>query len=250
MLLAASSLAQQKTAKELDELSGPVHTVTTESATLTLEAGELVEGPKTTLSFITYGTDGNDGRSGGTAASLSPIEPTRKLNEKGEEIERVYKNADETIARKTVFSRDGAGRVIEETDYKPDGSLMSRAVFTYDGGGNTDSMSFYNSQNVLTRKLTWVFDKKGNRTEWTESNLRGKEFRLFCKITSVYNDKNLVIEETQDGNPEGVITKKVFSYEYDATGNWIKRDRAWWYTQSGQTQLGGMDRTYRTISYY
>lgn len=252
LLFAYPALGQSKTSKGIDGLVGPVHSVTTESATFSSENGVWVEGPREAISFIIYDTDGNDGRFGKGLQSPVAGEVKSRYDDKGREIEQVYENRDGSILVKRVFKYDGKDRKTEETDYEADGSQMRRAVFTFDEYGNTSSMSFYDERDTLTRKLTWTFDSKGNRTEWTESILRGNELSLFCKITDHYDDKGNPVEEIQYGNPEGRVTKQMFRYEFDAMGNWIKRDREWRAVEvsSGQSYTTHRITDYRTISYY
>src|SRR5207247_11404562 len=107
-----------------------------------------------------------------------------------------------------------------------EGKLVRRNAITFDEKGNMSSVSSFDSEDKLQRKLTWTFDKKGNRAEWTESRRQGEEMVIFEKLIDSYDDKGNVVIETQYGNPEGTVMKQFFSYEFDARGNWIKRERS------------------------
>ncbi|HEX8847244.1 MAG TPA: hypothetical protein VF791_21550 [Pyrinomonadaceae bacterium] len=253
LLFAQAAFGQTKPHRENDGLKGPVYTVMTESVTFSNEGDVWVEGQRNTVSFTVYDKGGTDARrqsSGQSAISASEVKS--RYDDKGREIEQVYESPDGKIIVKRVFKYDDKGRKTEETDYENDGSQMRRAVFTYDSYGNTSSMSFYDERDRLTRRLTWTFDAKGNRTEWTESTLRGEELALFCKITSSYDGEGNILEEIQYGNPEGSVTRQTFRYEFDAMGNWVKRDREWHAIEGGprSAHLTHKITDYRTISYY
>ena len=225
MIFAIAAIPQSKSSKEIDGLVGPVHTVTTENVTLTKINDIWTETSRGVVSLITYDKNGNDGRFGSEANSpLSAVECVRKNNDQGQEIERDC--MDHGRVMKMFFSYDAAGHVIDESQQEANRKLKWRHTFNFDDNGNMTSLGQFDSENKLTRKLTWTFDEKGNRTEWTESLLKGEEMVLFEKIVSTYDDKGNVLTQTQYGNPEGTISKQFFSYEFDARGNWIKKENS------------------------
>ncbi|HBB97904.1 MAG TPA: hypothetical protein DC054_21185 [Blastocatellia bacterium] len=247
LILAALTLAQSKTSKEIDGLVGPVHTVTTVHLQLTrTEEGIWTEGPRTTDTIITYDEKGNDGRFRGG----SPLarDCPRKHNEKGQEIEVDCEGPSPETTVKTFWSYDEAGHTTEMLQRDGNGKLIRRYATTFDGKGNVISGSTYDSEDKLQRKLMWTFDEKGNRTEWTESHAKGEEMVLFERIVSTYDDKGNVLTETQYGNPEGTITTHFFSYEFDQKGNWIRRESCWMPLDSADLTSKQVDL--RFITYY
>ena len=247
MIFAIAASSQSKSAKEIDGLVGPVHTVATENVTLTKIDDIWTETSRRGGSFITYDRNGNDGRFGGEANSpQSAAECVRKNNDQGQEIERDC--MDHGRVMKMFFSYDAAGHVIDESQQDANGKLKWRHTFNFDDNGNMTSLGQFDSDNKLTRKLTWTFDERGNRTEWTESLLKGEEMVLFEQIVSTYDDKRNVLTQTQYGNPEGTIAKQFFGYEFDERGNWIKKE-------SSSTPLDSLETLtkqveLRIIAYY
>ncbi len=248
-VISGSAVSQTKTSKEIDGLVGPVHTVTTVSISFTRIEGGWTEGKRTLGPIMTYDENGNDGRFGnGSARAQIATGGASKYNDKGQEIERDYYGSDHLLVLKVLVSYDEAGHVTEHSEENGVGSLRRRNTFTFDGKGNMTNLSTYDSVNKLTRELTWTFDEQGNRTEWTESQLKGEGMVLFEKITYTYDDKENVLIETQFGNPEGMVMKKSFSYEFDARGNWIRRDRSISYGDA--TEIASKDADLRSITYY
>ncbi|MDX6576312.1 MAG: hypothetical protein QOE96_2265 [Blastocatellia bacterium] len=249
VVFSSSAISQSKTSKEIDGLVGPVHTVTTVSISLTRVGDAWTEGERRMGPVMTYDEKGNDGRfgNGNTGPGLS-AGGFHKYNDKGQEIEKGYYGPGNVLVMKFLMSYDEAGHVIEETEQDGDGSLRRRHTFAFDDKGNMTSLGTYDGANKLTRKLTWAFDEKGNRTEWTESLLKGEAMALFERITYTYDDKANVLLQTQYGNPEGMVMKESFSYEFDTRGNWIKRDRSIAYADS--FEIVSKDIDLRSITYF
>jgi len=247
LLLVHAASPQSKTSKEVDGLIGPVHVVTTVSFRLTKTGDAWTESLRHTQIF-TYDETGNDGRFGGDPlANLA--ECFRKYDDKGHEIERECGKPDDPLAVKMLFKYDEAGRVIEDIVQKAlEGKLVRRNAITFDEKGNMSSVSSFDSEDKLQRKLTWTFDEKGNRAEWTESRRQGEEMVIFEKLIDSYDDKGNVVIETQYGNPEGTVMKQFFSYEFDARGNWIKRERS--SVPLDSPELQSKDVSTRFITYY
>jgi hypothetical protein len=249
VIFSSSAISQSKTSKEIDGLVGPVHTVTTVSIRLTRTGDVWTEGERTMGPVMTYDQNGNDGRFGnGNARSSLAAGGAVKYNAKGQEIERSYYGPDNVLVMKVLLSYDEAGHVTEVSEQNADGSLRRRNTFAFDDKGNMTSLGTYDGANKLNRKLTWTFDEKGNRTEWTESLLKGEAMALFERITYTYDDKGNVLLQTQYGNPAGMVMKESFSYEFDARGNWIKRDRSIAYGDS--FEIVSKDIDLRSITYY
>ncbi|MFY9621286.1 MAG: hypothetical protein WAQ99_15845 [Pyrinomonadaceae bacterium] len=242
--------SQQKTSREIDGLIGPVHKVVTVHTAFVRTGDKWVEDGETTTSVRTYDEKENGGRSrdGGSESANGRGGGTVKHNDKGQVVERAFYGPDNELAGKILFTHDQAGRVIEVVEQNGKGNLRRRHEQTFDDRGNMTSLSTFGSDNKINRKLTWTFDTKGNRTEWTEQLLKGDELTLFQRITSTYDDKNNVLVETQYGNPEGSVMRQVFSYEFDARGNWIKRERLLLAGDSNEAQRRDLDL--RSITYY
>jgi hypothetical protein len=248
LLTAVGVHAQQKTSRELDGLIGPVHKVVTVHTSFVRTADKWVEEGEANTSVRIYEEKENDGRLREASSETGLGSGELKYNDKGQVVERAFYGPNNELAGKILFTYDQAGRVIEVLEQNGQGDLRRRHEQTFDDRGNMTSLSTFGSDNKINRKLTWTFDTKGNRTEWTEQLLKGDELALFQRITSTYDDKNNVLVETQYGNPEGSVMRQAFSYEFDARGNWIKRERLFIAGDSNEAQRRDLDL--RSITYY
>jgi hypothetical protein len=250
LLTTVSVHSQQKTSREIDGLIGPVHKVVTVHTTFARAADKWVEDGEANTSVRIYDEKEPDRRfrDAGSETANGHGGGTVKYNDKGQVVERAFHGPNNELAGKILFTYDQAGRVTEVLEQNGQGDLQRRHEQTFDDRGNMTSLSTFGSDNKINRKLTWTFDTKGNRTEWTERLLKGDELALFQRITSTYDDKDNVLVETQYGNPEGSVMSQVFSYEFDARGNWIKRERLLLAGDSNEAQRRDLDL--RSITYY
>jgi len=93
-----------------------------------------------------------------------------------------------------VYRHDDRGRTVKELLYR-NGTLQSTVESAYDQGGRLAEERAYLPDGALSRKAMYQYDDRGNRT--------GEE----------------VIHPTHTS----LNSKEVSAYEYDSTGNWIRR---------------------------
>lgn len=119
-----------------------------------------------------------------------------------------------------VFRYDGARRLVEMTMYMNDGLRGMRYVYEY--RGNVKEKRAYTNEDVLNQRYVSVLDKRGNDIQWASF-------------------------DTKDGS---IRYKFVYSYEFDATGSWIKKTGQKVVVVDGKPTLEPASVTYRTITYY
>jgi TonB family protein len=103
-----------------------------------------------------------------------------------------------------------------------EGARVVLETTTYDQRGTRiDNAYFLAAGGTLTGKEVYKYDDKGNMVEMT-----------------LYND---------DGS---LLAKEVYTYEFDAVGNWVKMTTAVAIIEAGKINFEPSEVTYRTISYF
>ena len=95
---------------------------------------------------------------------------------------------------------------------------------------------------------TTTYDQKGNRVDnayFLEAGgtLTGKEVYK-------YDDKGNIIEMTLHNDDGSLLAKEVYTYEFDAVGNWVKMTTSVAIIEGGKVTFEPSEVTYRTISYF
>ncbi len=95
---------------------------------------------------------------------------------------------------------------------------------------------------------TTTYDQKGNRVDnayFLEAggSLTGKEVYK-------YDERGNIVEMTLHNDDGTLLSKEVYSYEFDAVGNWVKMTTSVAIIEGGQVTFEPSEVTYRTISYY
>jgi protein TonB len=95
---------------------------------------------------------------------------------------------------------------------------------------------------------TTTYDQKGNRVDnayFLEAggSLTGKEVYK-------YDERGNIVEMTLRNDDGTLLSKEVYTYEYDAVGNWVKMTTSVAIIEGGQVTFEPSEVTYRTISYY
>lgn len=95
---------------------------------------------------------------------------------------------------------------------------------------------------------TTTYDQKGNRVDnayFLEAGgtLTGKEVYK-------YDDKGNIVEMTLHNEDGSLLAKEVYSYEFDAVGNWVKMTTSVAIIEGGKVTFEPSEVTYRTISYF
>lgn len=267
LLLAFSCAAgaQVKSAREQDDLFGPVNTVRTETqrdgvttidevtynrkGNKTREKSSKADGSLISTSEFEYDDDGHlksvtsfDSKGTKyqrTTYRLISVSPTRV-------VEETILGRDESVTARVLHLYDAAGRGIETKDMSSDGKQRVRILASYDSHGKPAEVSFFSEANSLSQRTVFVNDSKGNPMEM---DFYGEDGSLTGKM--VYSgdiEKGSDVTLTEyDGN--GNLTGKTHgANEFDSAGNWTKRTLSKWNPESSAWAVTEVTR--RTIAYY
>lgn len=228
-----------------DRFIGRVKSVRTESVEFSFASGKRIKGQRILSSIIEY----DPGR--------KPIETT--TYKRNGEIEHVWTppvDPNESIGlmggshMETVEFRirtevDERGNLIKESDYTMEGTLLGWREYQYDTAGNRVEERDYDG-GALQHREVHIYDEQGNKIATIRIDALGEpeghwEFRydkkkrlieettyltdvsVFAKACYRYDDIGNPTEEAHYDHGNVLSTKSSYSYEYDATGNWIKR---------------------------
>ena len=95
---------------------------------------------------------------------------------------------------------------------------------------------------------TTTYDQKGNRVDNAYFLAAGGS--LTGKEVYKYDERGNIVEMTLHGSDGSLIAKEVYTYEFDAVGNWVKMTTAVAVIEGGKVTFEPSEVTYRTISYY
>ena len=237
LLVSVSVFSQQRVSdRKVDLLKGRVQKVVTESAKLTNESGERAEGRRLPDAVATYDAEGNLLR--------------REVYWKGT-LTDIYEYGfleGYRVVRITRVGPDRSPGFGPGPKAPPDPRYTLKFMYKYDSKGNRTEELWYGNDTSLRRREVHVYDEKGNRIESASYIPNAKQASL--RIVSVYDDKGNVIEETIYRVNSGVGEKWSYDYEFDLSGNWIKRKRMEWVTKDKKSYFEPYDVSYRSITYF
>jgi tetratricopeptide (TPR) repeat protein/CHASE2 domain-containing sensor protein len=95
---------------------------------------------------------------------------------------------------------------------------------------------------------TATYDQKGNRVD--NAYFREAGGTLTGREVYKYDDRGNIVEMTLHNADGSLLAKEVYSYEFDAVGNWVKMTTSVAMIEGGKITLEPSEVTYRTISYY
>jgi protein TonB len=95
---------------------------------------------------------------------------------------------------------------------------------------------------------TTTYDQKGNRVDNAYFLAAGGS--LTGKEVYKYDDKGNMVEMTLHNEDGSLLAKEVYSYEFDAVGNWTKMTTSVAMIEGGKLSFEPSEVTYRTISYF
>jgi TonB family protein len=93
-----------------------------------------------------------------------------------------------------------------------------------------------------------AYDIKGTKVENAYYPVPGAA--LTGKEVYKYDDKGNIVEMTLVNTDGSLLSKEVYSYEFDALGNWTKMTTSVAVIEGGKITYEPTEVTYRTISYY
>src|SRR3984893_6643727 len=248
-LIFFGALSTEAQPSKRNDVVGPVKQMRLEIAKLTTVNGQSVEGPRTLIEIRTFDDKGKvisqimNKRDGTLKWKLS-WKPY--YDAQGREMQREFYNAGGRLTSRVVFAYN-EGTLVQATyyganglpnhsesffydsngrktrvDYRnPDGYLTSKTVYTYDARGNLKDETYYKPDGSVSQRNTLEHDERGNETGWSacnEQGVRGIQFTFAFSDDSKGNP----VEVRSIGSDDGLLYKELYSYEFDAHGNWIK----------------------------
>jgi YD repeat-containing protein len=212
-----------------------------------------------------------------------PLERTIYTSDlQGKLTEEVSYNPDGSLSSKTVHTYDSQGREQETSSYEPNGSLTSKTTYMYDDEGKLIEEVCYNPFGLLNTML-FTYDDKGNLTAeqiYDPSGLKSRSEHTYdehgrrvattnydphgpalgiSKVVTTYDAKGSILEVTtyythktgdEEDRPIPPPAKRVYTYEFDTYGNWIKQTQTLCTSETGKPVCEPSLVTYRTITYY
>jgi protein TonB len=95
---------------------------------------------------------------------------------------------------------------------------------------------------------TTTYDNKGNKVDNAYFLAAGGS--LTGKEVYKYDDKGNMVEMTLHNDDGSLLSKEVYTYEFDAVGNWTKMTTSVAVIEGGKVSFEPSEITYRTIAYY
>jgi len=228
LFLALQAVAGMKTDLQEEGLIGPMRVVKIETAQFSNQSSQWVEGSRGLSATITYDVRGN----------------------------RIEGKSEDTA--KTVYTYDAQGRVIEQITCDAVG-CFDKIAYTYDPYGNLiEERFYYPVSSSIKLRLVHTYDKQGRRTQ-TESYDAHDPGLGIEKTGQTYDANGNILELTtyyteKVGDPEErpipPPSKVVYTYEWDAHGNWVKQTQTLCTAESGRPISEPSLVVYRTITYY
>ncbi len=153
LLFGLPAVAGPKTAKEQDDLNGPVKAMAVEKAQLSRQFGKYFG------KFTPRWTEGPHIRT-----------YSRNYDTKGNKTLETWYNPDGSVNRRVQFTYDANGNLMEAVRYKADGTLVNKVVYAYDSKSNKTEETTYKADGSVEKysTVTYEFDSHGNWTKMTE----------------------------------------------------------------------------------
>ena len=120
--------------------------------------------------------------------------------------------------------------------------------YNYDDSGRLVEKRIYNNRGELSRRETYTYDGK-KVTEVTTD----KEGKVTFRILRVYDENDNLVEQTYFSTSQAYPDDEKYTYKYlefDANGNWVKREERVKTAQYGGGTKELHSYEYRTIAYY
>jgi YD repeat-containing protein len=242
LLFALPVHAQKKQSdREHDGLLGQVQTVRWEGAIVTNLSGKIVSGSPELLWMNTYDLQGNLIERNLDNGERSVFSYDSNGNKTSKEYTRDDGEQSSLTGskKKSGGVRLGDGTVVYSRIYK----------YKYDSKGLRTEESIHTDDGSLIERTRYSYDAKGNRKESFNSIKGGSQV---AKATFTYdgagNPTKRVLHIEINGGLGGLDSTEFYDYEFDSTGNWIKRITS--RRLSSKSLPVPLEVTYRIIKYY
>ena len=205
--------AQESTRVATYALRGPVRDMRTETATISKNGSDYVEGPRILSMTVTFNEDGNRPE---LCLYNEKGVLTRRIAgkfENGKETEYVNYDGAGKMWLRTVYLRNAEGRVRGEETYNGDSSLRSKTTFVRNSTGKMIERSEYSPQDVLLERFTNTYSDAGE-LETTERSSCRPDGRLSLKEFTNMHEKRV---ESLTFNPDGSLAGKTIRVNQEIT---------------------------------
>ncbi len=133
-----------------------------------------------------------------------------------------------------------------QSQQKRDQRYSWKYKYKYDDKGYLVEKLLYGNDGNL--RMRYVYNLKDNQLEELAYSSDGS---LNQRYLSILNDKSNEIERTDFDVKNGSVRNRYsYEYEFDSTGNWIKKTTRKWVTKDGKSVSEPAWITYRNITYY
>jgi hypothetical protein len=254
-----------------DGLAGKVRSLTLERVELEKKAGSLFEGKRKPVETMRYTPEGakieethyssngallwtwvhaygSDGRQRTIECRLANGSVSEKFvfaYNKDKEIERDILGPDGSLREKSSYAYDENGNNAEIDTVAADGTSVGKWAYQYDDRGHVREWAAYNADGSIFEESTYTYDSEGRlkvAAEYRADNSLEK------KVT--YDSKGNEIEAEKDAADGTLGWKRTYEYDFDSTGNWIKRTTKELTGSSGKGDFAAVEIEYRTIEYF
>jgi hypothetical protein len=203
---------------------------------------------------------------------------------RGNLIRIVSYNPDGSLLSKTVYTYSDKKNLQQVASYNHDGSLSSKSVYAYGPQGKLTEAIYYDAWGDIVHKVVYTYDDKGHLTEEIicgSSGITGRSVHTYDaqgrriettrydlahgaglgidRTVETYDANSNILELTtyytekvgdEEGKPILPPSKRIYAYEWDAQGNWVKQTQALCTSETGKPSCEPSLATYRTITYY
>lgn len=234
LLLICPANATNKIDREHDGFIGAVRAVRVEQSQLVNRSGEWVEAPRVLWQTVAYDASGR----------LTE----RVFYKKDQGIwSRIVYEYDSTGARTDIVYRTLAQGIGSDKAQRSTEFTRLRRTFKYDSSGNRTEEADYTNEGSLSQRTVYEYDANGFVKEMIEYGPAGS---LRTRYTNKYDEKGRIVEQHCDDSPGATARAQSYAYEFDSTGNWIKRIAATTYPEAkGKRVNEAKEIIYRDITY-
>ncbi|MBI3798535.1 MAG: hypothetical protein HY268_16430, partial [Deltaproteobacteria bacterium] len=144
---------------------------------------------------------------------------------------------------KTIYTYDDKGYLIEEVTAASYG-VLGKTVYTYNDQGNLAEEAVYGPSGLKSQSFH-TYDGEGRRLETTNEDTHGPALGIE-KVVTTYDTTGNITEMTtyhtekigdEEDRPIPPPSKFVYTYEFDAHGNWVKQNETNCYTAASGEPL-------------
>jgi len=237
LFVALSALGQQPASdRTFDRFKGRVKKVATETAELKNESGNWIESKPLPASTETFDEVGNLVRS-----------ETYWKGQPYAIYEYFFLDGARVVKITNLAPANEGGGVGPGPKAPPDPRYTFKLIYKHDNKGNRSEELKYGNDTSLRVRTAYLYDDKGNKVESASHLPNAKEASR--RTLSSYDDKGNVVDETVYIGTN-IVVKQSYTYEFDSSGNWIKRKRNARTTRDGKPFSEARYADYRSITYF